>query len=573
VTTFFRRRAGCDSVDIEHAYSRFCDLVSLAEESAEEGELAAAAALAQLAAHAAWPGNNGLFVSARLERLLLVLGSRMPDGPSSGPAQGASGKRRVLHVLTYARNIGGDTRFVWRWINADRGNEHSVVITCQDYLTQEQVPEVLRESAARAGGFCKVLGAPAWRPLDRAAELRALSRGMDTVVLHLWPYDAVPVLAFAAGCDPDMRVVFVNHSDHTFWLGASVSHWVVNLRRQSEPFLTAQRGLDTERSSILPIPLEPPPSGICREAARRSLGYAGNSVLILTIASPFKYEVKGYGSFLKLVGPVIAKHRNAVLLAVGPEDTGSWREARLSSGGRIVPLGRRWDNDAFYAAADIYLDSVPFSSITSLLEAGSRGLPLLGLGAPDGNLWALGPGAPGLEEAMYVEGDAASYRARLSLLIDDTDYRSRVAGRVQDKIQGLHCGEHWLRALDDTYAKLGQATRQGCLLRGSDRMERGALNMALRALYADKEFMPRMGKLVRDYIGALPYRERAALTLRLHTRGLGLCGWNFVPPPADSILRDARIRLKSIWQRALAASGVVERPRALPPPAREAGPK
>jgi hypothetical protein len=244
-------------------YARFCDLLILVEEYLAAGNLSPTVRLAQIAARYAYPGNVGLFGSPRLERLLLELGKQIPSASGCGVWHREEHSRNVLHVLSYGRPVGGDSRFVWRWMQEDRNSRHSVAITTQaDIKDTFDVPELLRQSAESSGGFLRTLSAPTSNPLEQARELRALCQQMDIVALHLFPYDVVPLLALAAGCD-SIKTLFVNHSDHTFWIGASVAHSVVHLRRQSPHFLRKRRGLYPDKSSILPIPLKySPPSSV-----------------------------------------------------------------------------------------------------------------------------------------------------------------------------------------------------------------------------------------------------------------------------------------------------------------------
>ncbi len=417
----------------------------------------------------------------------------------------------------------------------DRNSRHSVAITTQaDLKGIYEVPEVLRQSAENSGGFLRTLSAPTSKPLEQAFELRVLCQKMDIVVLHLFPYDIIPVLALAAGCD-FVKTLFVNHADHTFWIGAGVAHSVVHLRKQSPHFLRDRRGLYPERSSILPIPLAYSPPSVTSAQAKRALGYEEEVVLLLTIASPFKYSAPGQIAFLDLVTPVLAKLAQAVLIAVGPDSKGAWRSASIRTNGRIVPLGTRWDNDLLYAAADVYLDSVPFSSTTSLLEAGSQGVPLLGYSLPNPALGLLGPGAPGLDNAMELANDAESYRILLARLISDAEFRHRSGQRVQTQILSLHTGSNWIRAVHDLYANLEGSNDRGCLSEQKDNFDASALNLSLIHLYGREPFSLR--KLIRKYVGALPYRSRLSITWRLHLKGFDLCFLNLLPPPVDAMIR------------------------------------
>ena len=532
---------------LTQASARFCDLLTLVEEYFAAGNLSAAVRLAQIAARYAYPGNVGLFGSPRLERLLLELGKQIPSASGCGVRHRDGKSRNVLHVLSYGRPVGGDSRFVWRWMQEDRNSRHSVAITTQaDIEDTYKVPEFLRQSAENSGGFLRTLSAPTSNPLEQARELRALCQQMDIVALHLFPYDIIPLLALAAGCDT-IKTLFVNHSDHTFWIGASVAHSVVNLRRQSPHFLRNRRGLYPDKSSILPIPLKYSPPSVTQVQAKRALGYEPDVVLLLTIASPFKYTSPGQIGFLDLVTPVLAKMPQAVLLAVGPDPKGAWRSASISTEDRIVLLGARWDNDLLYAAADVYLDSVPFSSITSLLEAGSHGVPLLGYGLPNPALELLRPGAPGLDNAMELANDVESYRTLLTRLISDAKFRRRSGQRVQGLILSLHTGSNWIHAVHELYARVERSNDRDCLVENNDTFEMSALNLALVQLYGQWNIR----QLIRNFVGTLPYYSRLSITWCLHLKGFDICFSNLLPPPAHGIILGVGRKAKRIIHRLL----------------------
>lgn len=516
------------------SYARFGDLLTLAEEYFVQGDLSAAVSLAQVAVRYISPGK-GLFASPRLERLLLAIGKQIPTDSLHSAFNHSNHSRNVLHVLTYAKPIGGDSRFAWRWIQRDDSSCHSVAITAQSEVSQlyPDIPTDLREAVMASGGFVRTIGAPSSTPLEKARELRRLCQDMNVVVLHLYPDDIIPILALAAGCDA-ARVLFVHHADHRFWIGASVAHSIVHLRRQSDQFLRHRRGLDPEQGSLLPIPLANPFSQITRPEAKRVLGYKPDGVLLLTIASPFKYSAPGQIGYLDLVTPVLEKLPQAVLVVVGPEPQGHWKSASIRTNGRIIALGRRWDTDLLYAAADIYLDSVPFSSITSLLEAGSHGAAVLGLKPISPELELLGPGAPGLEEAMELAKDVTSYRLMLTRLVRDDVFRRRSGLCIQERILSLHTGSGWAHALQDVYAKAEHTSARRCLVEKEDTFENDGLNAALLQLYSSVPSSDR--SLIREYVGPLPFSSRFVITVRLSLIGFALCLINLLPSPTDVIV-------------------------------------
>jgi len=176
----------------------------MAEQAMQLGDHDAAAGIAQLAANYAFPAGVGLFGSPRLERLLQQLGRQIPSVP--GRVRQLDGdRRRVLHVLTYAKPIGGDSRFAWRWMELDRDSRHSVVITSQSELAHlHDIPRPLRDAASNSGGNVRSLAPD--RPLAQARELREASQAADIVVLHLYPYDIVPS---SNGCERTFHILML----------------------------------------------------------------------------------------------------------------------------------------------------------------------------------------------------------------------------------------------------------------------------------------------------------------------------------------------------------------------------
>lgn len=530
---------------LHDANEKYSQLLTLAEECLAAGKPASAVRLAEIAARFAFPGQVGLFASPRLERLLCELGRRIPDDHEASARRKLGDRRQVVHVMTYAKPLGGDSRFVWRWIQQDQASCHSVVITSQNESDNiYQIPEVLTEAVTRSGGFVKALEEPMTDPLAQARELRRFCAGADIILLHLYPYDVVPTIALAAKCR-QAKVGFVNHADHAFWVGGSVSDWLVHLREQNVGFVMKRRGLDATRASIVPIPLGNVGRQLDKQEARKALGIAPGARVLLTIASPFKYRSRGRLGFLDLVKPVLKECPECLLFAVGPKAEGEWLAASRETDGRIRALGKVWNNEALVAAADIYLDSVPFASITSVLEAGTHGIPVLGFRAPDDELGLFSAGAPGLTDTMIMASDAASYRAALRKLSFDLQERSTKGAVLQSRILALHSGSGWLNAIQLAYAGMEASNGQSCLVEPKERFEAGALNIALDQLYGAAAF--RLPDLIRRGVGTLSYAARFELSFALRRVGLGFCAWNVVPPPFHEFLRRTAPLLKQWW--------------------------
>lgn len=528
-------------------HRKFSRLLSMAETNLREGRHESAAALCQLAAHLAYPANVGLYASPRLERLLRSIGSRLIDHGAQPAAVARDGDHHVLHILTYARPVGGDSRYAWRWIGADTSRIHTVVLTSQFEIGDSvSIPPDFRQATAARGGTVVSLGSGSRQLTARALELRRIAQAADVIVIHAFPYDVVPILALAEGCG-HAKTLLINHSDHTFWVGSVVSDLIVNLRRQEPEFQQFARHLRADRQAMLPIPLPDLTAPMDRNRARRELGLLEGHVLLLTVASKFKYSCPNAQGFLDLVLPLVRRAPNVILIAIGPEAVGEWAEAQTLTDGRMRALGMRHDTAVFYAAADIYLDSVPFSSMTSLLEAGSHALPLVCLRPPPG-LRLLGPGAPGLDDTAIQESSPLSYQARLGELIDDADLRHTLGQSTRDQIVRHHWTQGWRIQLESLYAACSKADEHGCLAsQATDSPTAESLGSILYELYGQTRDRLFVSRLILNYTRPLDPVCRLLLRVQLCLRGfavhalLGLFLW-----PAMSVRR----RLAALRNRA-----------------------
>src|SRR5919109_4159821 len=117
--------------EIKQTFMMFQSLVKIAEEFLKKEKYLQAAVSAQIATLYASYNHHGAFVSAKLEEILRTIGNRTTEEvlPVNGRTRNDGAVKRVLHVLTAAKDVGGDSRFVWRWIQRDSERSHSVALT------------------------------------------------------------------------------------------------------------------------------------------------------------------------------------------------------------------------------------------------------------------------------------------------------------------------------------------------------------------------------------------------------------------------------------------------------------
>ena len=409
---------------------------------ASRDERAAVGAM-QAAAYACF-NHTGLFASDRLENLLTALSAR--ELPTARPADATippasrGGAARVLHVATQVYDTGGHSQMLAQWIRADEHRDHHVCLT-----DQADVP-VADKVLAAVGGRASVstLDRPFAGLLGRAAALRELASGFDHVVLHVHPHDVVPSIALTGRAGPE--VLYVNHADHLFWVGTHVLDRLVNLRESGQELAVERRGVPRERNAVLIRPLDLRARSQGRAEAKVALGIDPRLVVVASAAAAFKFEpVEGEG-FLDVVLPVLERYGDTRLLVAGPDPVGEW--AALADRGQGRATGLLPDVRPVLEAADVYVDSYPFSSLTSMLEAAALGTPVITLRAPSQEPAVLDADTPELADHLQVASSSQDLRLRLGSLVDNARLRQALGEDTAQAVREAHADGAWRRSVD-----------------------------------------------------------------------------------------------------------------------------
>jgi hypothetical protein len=323
----------------------------------------------EFAATASWYGYHpGFYQSPEIENMLLECADKLPSINYVRKDKNSK-KRNVLHVLSEGYSIGGHTRLVKNWMKSDTDSIHSLITTWQMGST----PQWLLDEIKISGGWTFSLDTVSDKYIERALELRKLAyEWADVVVLHIHMMDPIPILAF--GIDGGPPVIYMNHGDHCFWLGASVSDLVADLRPSGQKLTLARRSCNN--SCILPIPLQAK-KAFNKNEIRRKYNIKENETVILTIASNYKFKSVNSYNYCRIIKDIVNSVEDCIVYIVGPYDVGNWHELHVQTGGKVRPLGAFTEIEEFYQIADIYLDCFMMGSMTSLLDASKYGLPII----------------------------------------------------------------------------------------------------------------------------------------------------------------------------------------------------
>jgi glycosyltransferase involved in cell wall biosynthesis len=432
-------------------FNRFQARVSQAESFLDQGNLELAAFQTMLAATIATHAHCGIFASKRLELVIRKISEKLvfQDRPVPRKTR-ATDVKRVLHIASEVSKVGGLSRMISRWISADPDRSNSLVLT----RYREALPGHLEDAVKSSGGTIHLLNQKTGSMLDWVRHLRQIARDFDLIVLHTHCEDVLPLIAFAEG-DKHPPALLLNHADHLFWLGPGSAHAVLNLRNAADEITRNRRGVAAPRSLMLPTLVDDTTWRQTKEQARQSLGISKDELVLLSVARGAKYRSPEGPSYADRFVPVLQENENARLIVVGSGMPDNWQAAAKATGGRIAGLSEQADPWKYFEAADIYVDSYPFSSSTSLMEAAGYELPLVTLFTAPDAASLVGINHLGLIGGVIQARSNADWGQALTRLLTDESFRrdQGCAARESVRIAQPDVWRTWLeRAYDDALA-------------------------------------------------------------------------------------------------------------------------
>lgn len=496
-------------------HARFAAEVDKAEAHLSAGRLDEAILHANLAANIGAHTHTGTFASHRLEKLIHAIAAAIPDpAPKFERKRTAGGIQRVLHIGTEVVPVGGLTRMISRWMDADSGRINSFAVTRQRHA----IPAHLVKAVERSGGDLHRLNTRVGSQLDWVKRLREIGRSHDLIVLHIHCEDLIPLIAFANG-EKFPPVLLLNHADHLFWLGPSVSHAVLSLREAAHDITVNRRGLPQERSLYLPTLVDAVKRRMTREQAREALQLEPDAQLIISVARGAKYRTIDGVPYADRFIDVLKANPKARVLVIGSGMPDDWKRANAETGGRILGLPEQPDVAKYFEAADIYVDSYPFSSSTSLMEAAGYGLPLLTLYTLPEEARLLGINHLGLIGGVVTARTTRDWEHALTRLIREPTWRR---ARSEDAMKNVLCAQpkEWMDWLEAAYTKACTLppvpTPPPAPSIDTDTPRTGEPDWRHEAIYGGD--IP-LADLTKDYMGALPFSARLRVWNTLRKSG------------------------------------------------------
>jgi len=262
---------------------------------------------------------------------------------------------------------------------------------------------------------------------------------------------------------------------------------------------------------------------------------------MLSVATAYKYSASAGDHFAEILLRVLQEHQDVVLLVIGPEENGEWASAIRQAQGRLKVFGKLRGVELFYEAADIYLDSFPFSSLTSILEAGSYGTPIVGFHFRPSDAATINGDDPALTDLMVRAYTADDYRLQLSLLIRDDELRIALGKATRESIIAYHAEGGWNHFLEELYLRPKPDTPEP-LNRSQTHRNVTELDLRLAQVFKLSGLSKGLDEVIRYNVGLFPFGTRIGIWWRTFKHE-----WRSTP--RCLLANWQKTRLKLLWSR------------------------
>jgi len=376
------------------------------------------------AALLAWQCHCGLWYDSELEILLKSIGKGLNDKNVSGSetraiTENTSGKKIVY--ITSAVNVGGLTILLNQWINLLKNDfEEKVAYVTNSYTSNNPFygtdtafgdPELKLYNLSRKQKYT-----------DRIKQLtKALNEiSPDYIVLFIDPDDVIAVSAIN-GLDIHPKIIYVNHTDHAFWLGRSIIDNLACFRKEGA--LHAKQYRDIDNSFVIPISTNIKPEKIFSKEDFNIDKYSTISISVGTFPKVLGDKNPNYFHTITRLLEQFPDHHHFFI--TNPPDKSvleKYMPDKPHIRKRLIIDGPFSNLSPYYDIADFLIETFPITGYTVQVEAMASKLPIVAFK----NNFALFSSAGNLSSypfAASTENEIIDFSAKL---IKDPEIRKKL---------------------------------------------------------------------------------------------------------------------------------------------------
>ncbi|WNI35646.1 hypothetical protein [Chryseobacterium sp. SG20098] len=378
--------------------------------------------------YSAWYNFPGYYTSNCFESIIRNIALKSLDFDNVNIQDTAEDK--TLHLFSEISSIGGHSKLIFSWMENDKNSKHYLLSTWQNF---QEVSEIAKSYQYNIDHNLFVYD-------QKLSIIEKAQKIVDTlkenyfsrIVLHIHPHDVIPSLVFSSQ-KLKSPVFFLNHAEHTYWLGAPVTDFLLQIRESNILKDSENRNIPVQDQFFLPIPVDE--SYSLKKTEK-------NTFNIISIGRASKYEPNQEYNFYEEALKIVKKFEHVVFTIIGIELNNPNR--KIYTHERLIFIHPTRDINPYIETADLYLEGFPIPSFTSLLEPAMAGVPFVLHYNPAGVYKVFDDNN---EKGIFYSKDLKSWELEVERIITDENYKNLITRQQLTYLQENYSSEGWNRKL------------------------------------------------------------------------------------------------------------------------------
>lgn len=374
--------------------------------------------------YSAWYNFPGYYTSNCFESMIRKIALKNIDfdkSPNQEPTED-----RTLHLFSEISSIGGHSKLIFSWIENDKNSKHYLMSTWQNF---QEVSEIAKSYQYNIDQNLFVYDQKL-SIIEKAQKIVDTLKENDfsRIVLHIHPHDVIPSLVFSSQ-QLKSPVFFLNHAEHTYWLGAPVTDFLLQIRESNILKDSENRNIPVKDQFFLPIPVD---QSYSLKKTKKS------TFSIISIGRESKYEPNEEYNFYEEALKIVKKFEHVVFTIIGIDSNSPKR--KIYQHERLVFVHPTRDINQYIENADLYLEGFPIPSFTSLLEPAMAGVPFV-LHYHPASVYKIFDGNK--EKGIFYPEDLKSWELEVEKMITDENYRNSTNTLQIKYLQENYSSQGW----------------------------------------------------------------------------------------------------------------------------------
>lgn len=374
--------------------------------------------------YSAWYNFPGYYTSNCFESIIRKIALKSLDFDNE--ENNMHTQDTTLHLFSEICNIGGHSRLIFSWIENDTTSKHYLMSTWQNF---QEVSEIAESYLYKINNNLFVYD-------QNLSIIEKAQKIVDTlkknqfsrIILHIHPHDLIPSMIFSSK-KIKSPVFFLNHAEHTYWLGAPVVDFLLQIRESNILKDSKNRNIPVQDQFFLPIPVRQ--SYSVKKLEKQTFN-------IISIGRESKYEPNQEYNFYEEALRIVKKFEYVVFTIVGIESNNPNRKTYQHE--RLIFIHPTRDINLYIENADLYLEGFPIPSFTSLLEPAMAGVPFV-LHYNPASVYKVFEDHE--EKGIFYPKDLKNWQIEVDRMITDENYRNFINNLQLTYLQENYSSQGW----------------------------------------------------------------------------------------------------------------------------------